>query len=54
MPLYEFLCPHCSSGEVDRYYEVNVPLDQLDREIKCPECDTILIRKNFNAVPFKI
>lgn len=54
MPTYEFHCENCSTDTIDRSYDVFVSLNQMDKKIKCPICDNILKRINFNAVPFKI
>lgn len=40
MPLYDYSCSKC-----DETYEIFVPLDKLDEEVKCPECQSALKRE---------
>ena len=44
MPLYRFFCLNCSTEGTNRYYDVLVPLEKIDSDIKCPECSQKLER----------
>jgi len=53
MPTYEFKCETCSTDTTDRIYEAKVSLDELDVDIPCPECNNVLKRIDFYAVPWR-
>jgi putative FmdB family regulatory protein len=40
MPLFDYYCLDCET-----VYELIVPLDRLDEEVKCPECGKILKKR---------
>ena len=53
-PLYEYPCPTCSTEATERIYDFHVTLDELDKEIFCPICNTVLKRKDFYPVPGRV
>jgi putative FmdB family regulatory protein len=38
-PMYEYLCSRCEA-----IHDVMVSLDEKDKELECPDCDTKLIK----------
>jgi len=39
MPNYDYYCDECKA-----IWDVSVPLAELDKELKCPDCEKVLIR----------
>jgi len=48
MPMYDYRCEDC-----DKTFEIYVPLDKLEEEIKCPYCKKPL-KKEMSPVFFKV
>lgn len=43
MPVHDYICPQCSSGEIERIYEVMIDINDKN-DVHCPECKGLLIK----------